>query len=81
LNAPDAEDPGLETQPWADISERLRRSEFLCKARAILNNLEGPTLPFVLLDLCRQYARVKYRQWAPEKWPMWLRASEETTGE
>ena len=39
--------------------------------RAILNNFEGPTLPFFLLDLCRQYAG-KYREWPPEKWPVWL---------
>jgi hypothetical protein len=40
--------------------------------RAILNNFEGPTLPFFLLDLCRQYA-ARHRAWPPEKWPVWMR--------
>jgi hypothetical protein len=33
LNDRGTKNPGLETQPWAGICERLRRSEFLCKAR------------------------------------------------
>ncbi len=46
-------------------------SERVKTGRAILNNFEAPTLPFFLLDLCRQYAG-KYREWTPEKWPVWM---------
>lgn len=42
--------------------------------RAILNNFEGPTLPFFLQDLCRQFA-TRYREWLPEKWPVWMHRS------
>jgi len=64
---------GLGIKKGAD-SERVKAG------RAILNNFEEPDLPFFLLEICRDYAE-KYREWPPEKWPMWMRVGSDTADE
>ena len=61
---------------FGGLGERKGRDNERVKAgRVILNNFEEPNLPFLLLDLCRQYA-AKYREWTPDQWPVWMRVNQ-----
>ena len=58
--------------------KKIKDSERVKAGRAILNDFEMQSLPFFLLDLCRYYATA-YLEWAPEKWPVWMRTAPMTT--
>jgi hypothetical protein len=65
---------------FGGLGKKSADSERVKTGRAILDDFKAPSLPFFLLDLCRYYAR-KYRDWPPDKWPMWMRVPSDTAAD